>query len=102
MNYFLNYDEKFTNQPGFYTEISKLGRTMERLVDGALSTLERFLWSITDIDDVFQDSKTVCLWLAADIMTFVDRGDGVLTIKAEGLEEIRGQLRRKFARPIGS
>ena len=71
MNYFLNYDEKFTSQPGFYTEISRLGRTMERLVEGALSATERFLWSMTDVDDVFQDSKTICLQLAADIMTFV-------------------------------
>jgi hypothetical protein len=34
LNYFLNYDEKFVNQPGFYVEISKLGRTSEETKTG--------------------------------------------------------------------
>ena len=43
LNHFLDYDKRFTNQPKFYAEISELGRTIEKLVDGALSKLERFL-----------------------------------------------------------
>ena len=102
MNYFLNYDKKFTNQPEFYAEISDLGRTIEKLVNEVLSKSDRFLWSVTDIDDVFQDSKVVCLRLAADIMTFINRGDRATTDLAGGLEELRVQLRRKFARLKGS
>ena len=52
--------------------------------------------------DVFQDSKVVCLRLAADIMSFVDKGDGVNPEEAGDLEELRGRLRRKFARLKGS
>ena len=92
MNYFLNYDKKFTNQPEFYAKILDLGRTIEKLVDEVLSKSDRFLRCITTIDDDFQDSKVVCLRLTADIMTFVNRGDGVTTDKAGGLEELRGQL----------
>ncbi len=43
LNYVLNYDKRFTNQPKFYAEMSDLGRTIEKLVDGALSKLETFL-----------------------------------------------------------
>ena len=43
LNYFLNYDEKFVNQPGFYVEKLKLGRTSEETVDRALVMSERFL-----------------------------------------------------------
>ena len=61
LNYFLNYDEKFVNQPGFYIEISKLGRTLEEIINKALVMSERLLRSVTDVDDFFLDSKVVCL-----------------------------------------
>jgi hypothetical protein len=102
LNYFLNYNEKFVNQQGFYVEISKLGRTSRETVDKALVVSTRFLRSLTDIDDVFQDSKVVCLRLAVDIMSFVDKGNGVNPEEAGDLEELRGCLKRKFARLKGS
>ena len=102
LNYFLNYDEKFVNQQDFYVKISKLGRTSKETVDMALVMSAGFLRSLTDIDDVFQDSKVVCLRLAADIMSFVDKGNGVNPEEAGDLEELRGRLRRKFARLKGS
>jgi hypothetical protein len=102
LNYFLNYDEKFVTQQGFYVEISKLGRTSRETVDKALVVSTRFLRSLTDIDDVFQDSKVVCLRLAVDIMSFVDKGNGVNPEEAGDLEELRGCLKRKFARLKGS
>ena len=76
LNYFLNYDEEFVHQKGFYVEMSTLGRTSRETVDTALVVSMGFLCSLTDIDDVFQDSKVVCLRLAAEITSFVDRGEG--------------------------
>ena len=90
LNYFLNYDEEFVHQQGFYVEMSTLGRTSRETVDKALVVSTGFLRSLTDIDDVFQDSRVVCLRLAADIMSFVDKGDGVNPEEAGDLEELRG------------
>ena len=59
---------------------------------------ERFLRNLTDINDIFQDSKVACFRLVADIMSLVNKGNWVDLDKAGGLEELRGQLRRKFAR----
>jgi hypothetical protein len=76
LNYFLNYDEDFIHQQEFYVEMSTLGRTSRETVGTALFMSAEFLHSLTDIDDVFQDSKVVFLRLAAEITSFVDKGDG--------------------------
>ena len=76
LNYFLNYDEDFIHQQEFYVEMSTLGRTSRETVGTALFVSSEFIHSLTDIDGVFQDSKVVCLRLAAEITSFVDKGDG--------------------------
>ena len=62
LNYFLNYDEIFVHQTKFYAEIARLGRRQEETVDKALSKSGTFLRSVTDIDDVFQESRATCWW----------------------------------------
>ena len=102
LDYFLNYDEISDHQPKFYAEIARLGRRQEETVDKALSKSETFLRSVTDVDDVFQESRATCLRLVEEIMTFVNRGDEVTPDEAGGLDETRGRLTRKFARLQGS
>ena len=103
LNYFLNYDELFTGQPGFYIEISDLGRALEEAVDRALVMSRKFLRCLTDVDGVFQSSKITCLKLATGIMSLVDRGVGCEIHYTIGdLEDMREMLRRKFVRLKGS
>ena len=71
-------------------------------MDKALSKSETFLRSVTDVDDVFQESRATCLRLVEEIMTFVNRGDEVTPDEVGGLDETRGRLTRKFARLQGS
>ena len=93
LDYFINYDEKFVDQPQFYIE--RLGRTTGDSVDRALSTSEGYLRSLSDVDDLFQDSKAAC------IMTFVNDKDRVEPAGTKDLGEMRGRLRRKFAKLEG-
>ncbi len=74
LNYFLNYDKVFINEATFYEEVSALGRATEETVGNALSLSGEFLLRLTDVNGIFQSSKTACLRLASDIMAFVDRG----------------------------
>ena len=89
LNYFLQYDKIFINEVVFYEEVSALGRATEETVDDALSVSGEFLRSMTDVDGIFQSSKTDCLWLASDIMAFVDRGIDVDPTEAGDLMELR-------------
>ena len=103
LNYFLNYDEIFISQLRFYEEISTLGRTSEEAMGRALATSRKFLRSLTDVDGIFQSSKIICLQLATDIMSFVDRSAELEIRYAIGdLEELRDMLGRKFVRLKGS
>lgn len=102
LNYFLQYNKIFINEAVFYEEVSALGRAMEETVDDALSVSGEFLRSLTDVDGIFQSSKTDCLRLASDIMAFVDRGIDVDPTEAGDLTELRRMLGRKFARLKGS
>ncbi len=101
LNYFLNYDEDFIHQQEFYVEMSTLGRTSRETVGTALFVSTEFLRSLTDIDDVFQDSKVACLWLAAELTSFTNRGNGAQPDEAGDLEELRDRLKKKFDRLQG-
>ena len=102
INYFLNYDTLFINEISFYTKISSLGDATEETVEDALLISEEFLRRLTDVDSTFQSSRTICLRLAADVMTFVNRGIGVDPAETGNLTELREIMRRKFARLKGS
>ncbi len=96
LNYFLNYDEDFIHQQEFYVKMLTLGKTSRETVGTALFVSSEFIHSLTDIDGVFQDSKVVCSRLAAEITSFVNKGDGARPDEAGDLEELRTYLHRKF------
>jgi hypothetical protein len=102
LEYFLNYDEVFIKEATFYEEISALGRDTEEMVSVALSLSGEFLKRLTDVDGIFQDSRTTCLQLASDIMTFVARGVDVNPAEAGDVADLKETLGRKFARLKGS
>ena len=97
LDFLINYDEKFVDQPQLNIELLRLGRTTEESIDRALSISEEYLCRLSDVDDVFQDSKAACLCIAEDIKIFVNNADKVRPAEAEDLGEMRGHLRRKFA-----
>jgi hypothetical protein len=96
LNYFLNYDKVFINEVTFYEEISALGRATEETVGDALSLSGEFLRRLTDVDGIFQSSKTTCLRLA------LDRGVDVNPTEAGDVAELKEMLGKKFARLKGS
>ena len=98
LDFLINYDEKFVDQPQLNIELLRLGRTTEESIDRALSISEEYLCRLSDVDDVFQDSKAACLCIAEDIKIFVNNADKVRPAEAEDLGEMRGHLRRKFAK----
>ena len=102
LEYFLNYDEIFIKEATFYEEISALGRDTEETVSAALSLSGEFLKRLTDVDGIFQDSRTTCLQLASDIMTFVARGVDVNPAEAGDVADLKETLGRKFERLKGS
>jgi hypothetical protein len=102
LEYFLNYDEVFIKEATFYEEISALGRDTEEMVSIALSLSGEFLKRLTDVDGIFQDSRTTCLQLASDIMTFVARGVDVNPAEAGDVADLKETLGRKFERLKGS
>jgi hypothetical protein len=102
LNYFLQYDMEFVNEADFYEELSILGKATRKAVDRVLSQSGEFLSCLTDVDGIFQSSKTACLQLAAHIMVFVNRGTDVDPTEAVDLEDLRKTLGNKFARMKGS
>ena len=92
--YYLNYDKGNSSTS---KEMSTLGRTLRETVGTALFVSTEFLRSLTDINDVFQDSRVVCLRLAAEITSFVNRGDGARPDETEDLVGLRNCLKEKFA-----
>jgi hypothetical protein len=96
--YYLNYDKgsSFTSN-----KMSTLGKTSRGTVGTALLVSTEFLRSLTNINDVFQDSRVVCLRLAAEITSFVNRGHGARPDKTEDLVGLRNCLKEKFARLKG-
>ena len=75
LDFFLNYDVKFVDQPQFYLELTLLGRDTEDSLDRALSISTDYLYRLTDVDGVFQESKAACLRIAEDIMIFVNNAE---------------------------
>jgi hypothetical protein len=102
LDYFLQYDMEFVNEADFYEELCILGKATRKAVDSALSQSGEFLSCLTDVDGIFQSSKTTCLQLTAHIMVFVDRGTDVDPMEAVDLEDLRQTLGNKFARMKGS
>ena len=102
LDYFLQYDEEFICEAIFYEELSALGRATEKTVDKALSESGEFLRCLTDVDGIFQSSRTECSQLALDIMDYVGRGMDVDPSEAGDVVELRETLDRKFARMKGS
>ena len=102
INYFLDYDTVLVKEAAFYTEISVLGKATEETVADALSLSGDFLRRLTDVDNIFQNSHTICIRLAADIMALVNRGTNVDPMEIQDLTELRDTLRRKLGRLKGS
>jgi hypothetical protein len=92
---YLNYDEGSSSTSN---KMSTLGKTSRETVYTALLVSTEFLRSLTNINDVFQDSRVVCLRLAAEIASFVNRSDGARPDETEDMVGIRSCLKEKFAR----
>ena len=69
---FINYDDKFVDQPQFHSELLNLSCTTSDSEDNALSVSEKYLRNVSDVDYIFQNSTMICLGLAKEIMTFVN------------------------------
>jgi hypothetical protein len=87
-----------SKNPSYEQYLLTLGKTSRETVGTALLVSTEFLHSLTDINDVFQDSRVVCLRLAAEITSFVNRGDGARPDETEDLVGLRNCLKEKFAR----
>ena len=70
---FINYDDKFVDQPRFYSELLTLSCTMGDSMDEALSMSTEYLLNVSDVDDIFQDSMMTCLELSLQITEFVNK-----------------------------